>query len=244
MVRPDGTGPCKPRSGSCCIGLAGGSPAAVGTGALRSRPRVSGEIPPPERGVESPQGAVRLLRGEKACGPSMKRTLQPRERTTRKGGSAEPLMSRRRQQTASGSGATQDALGVRRRARRHSPMRNRRGPTRWPTSGRSDSYKPMVKWSQTGRESEGPIVLLTPVETRVEGRGPALVTPESEGKCEGMVARPNNPFDKAREPQSRLFMSAKRQWTRCRTRGTLGPGGVTSRRRRNGDSRTGDVHAA
>jgi len=241
MVRPDGTAP---RSGTCCIGLAGESPVAVSAGAPRSRPRAPGEIPSCEWGVESLQGAVWLLRREQVLGPSMKRTLQPRDIRTRKGGMAELLMSQRRQQTAPGTGAAQDSLGVWRRARGHSPMRNRRGPTRWSTSGRSDPYKPTVKWGQTGRESEGPIVLLTPVETRVEGRGPALVTPESEGKCEGMVARPNSPFDKAREPQSRLFMLAKRPWTRCRMRGTLGPGGVTSRRRRDGDSRTGGVHVA
>jgi hypothetical protein len=177
MVRPDGTEPRMTGSGSCCIGLAGESPAAVSAGAPRSRPRAWGEIPASERGVESPQGAVWLLRGEQVCGPSMKRTLQPRDIRTRKGGSAEPLMSRRRQQTAPGIRSGAGPLGVWRRARRHSPMRNRRGPTRWPTSGRSDPYKPTVKWDQTGRESEGPIVLMTPGESPVEGRGPALVTP-------------------------------------------------------------------
>ncbi len=174
MVRPDGSAPGTTRRGSCCIGLAGASPVAVGAGAPRSRPRASGEISASERGVESPQGAVRLLRGEQVCGPSMKRTLQPRDIRTRKGGSAELLMSQRRQQTAPGTGAVQDALGVWRRARRHSPMRNRRGPTRWPTSGRSDPYKPTVKWGQTGRESEGPIVLMTPGDNPGRGKGPCF----------------------------------------------------------------------
>ncbi len=209
MVRPDGTGSRNVGIGSCCIGLAGESPAAVSAGAPRSRPRASGEIPASERGVESPPGAVRLLRGEQVCGPSMKRTLQPRETRTRKQGLAELFTSQRRQQTAPGTGAVQDSLGVWRRARRHSPMWNRRGPTRWPTSGRSDPYKPTVKWGQTGRESEGSIVLMTPGENPVEGRGPALVTPASGGKCEGMVARPNNPVDKVRELQRRLFVLAK-----------------------------------
>jgi hypothetical protein len=176
MVRPDGAVRRKRRKGPCCIGLAGESPAAVSAGAPRSRPWAWGEIPPSERGVESPQGAVWLLGGEQACGPSMKRTLQPREMRARKGRVAEPVMSRRRQQTAPGTGAVQDTLGVGRTARRHSPMWNRRGPTRWPTSGRSDPYKPTAKWDQTGRESEGPIVPLTPGESPAEGRGPALVT--------------------------------------------------------------------
>ncbi len=173
MVRPDGTAP---RSGTFCIGLAGESPVAVSAGAPRSRPRAhAGEIPPSEWGVKSLQGDVWLLRREQVHGPSMKRTLQPREIRTRKGELAEPVMSRRRQQTASvRSGRMQDALGVWRTARGHSPMRNRRGPTRWPTSGRSDPYKPTVKWDQTGRESEGPIVLMTPGDNPGRGKGPCF----------------------------------------------------------------------
>jgi hypothetical protein len=104
----------------------------------------------------------------------VKRTLQPREIRTRKGEPAEPLMPRRRQQTASGSGTMQDALGVGRTARRDSLVRNRRGPTRWPTSGRSDRYKPTVKCDQIGRESEGSIVLLTPGEKPGRGKGPCF----------------------------------------------------------------------
>ena len=243
MVRPDGSSLAR-EADPCCIRLAGESPVAVTAGGPRSRLRASGEIPACEWSVGSPGRGVRRAIGERICGPSVKRTLQPRERRTRKGELAEPLMPRRRQQTASRSGTMQDALGVWRTARRDSLVRNRRGPTRWLTSGRSDPYKPMVKWGQTGRESEGPIVLLTPVETRVEGRGSALVTPASGGKCEGMVVRPNSPIEKAREPHRRLFMSAKRHSTRRLARGPLGPGGVTSCRRRVGDSRTGGVHAA
>jgi hypothetical protein len=176
VVRPDGTDLRRCGSGSCCIGLAGESPAAVSAGAPRSRPQAhAGEIPPPEWGVKSPQGAETLLSGEQVCGPSIKRTLQPRERRTRKVESAEPLMPRRRQRTASATGGMQDAPGVGRTARRHSPMRNRRDPTRWPLSGRSDPYKPTVKWGRAGRESEGPVVLRTLGETPAEGRGPALV---------------------------------------------------------------------
>lgn len=102
---------------------------------------------------------------------------------------AEPLMSRRRQQTAPArAGGVQDVPGVRRRARGNSPARNRRGPTRPPTSGKGASYKPKVKWKRVGRESEGLIVPWTPVtRTPVEGRGPALVALACGGKCEGMT---------------------------------------------------------
>jgi hypothetical protein len=58
----------------------------------------------------------------------------------------------------------QDIHGVRRRARHHSLMRNRRDPSWRSTSDEGDSYKPMAKGDRAGRESEGSIVLPTPVE--------------------------------------------------------------------------------
>jgi hypothetical protein len=186
MLRPEGTevvGAEVPR----CVGLAGESPVAVGAGAPRSRSRVRGEMPGLERDVESPQGAVGLLRGEQRRGPNASEPLQPREIETRKGGMAEPFMSRRRQQTAP----------ARRRGAGHS--RGREGGT-WrepgmeqerpsPTArvGRSDGYKPRVKSHRVGRESEGLVVPWRPWETRAEGRGPALVALASGGKCEGMA---------------------------------------------------------
>ena len=102
MVRPDRTdaGDC---DGSCCIELTGGSPVAVSAGAPRSRPRASRETLPSEWGVKSPRRAIWLCGGEQVRRPSIKRTLQPREINIRKAGLAEPLMSRRRQQTAPAS---------------------------------------------------------------------------------------------------------------------------------------------
>ena len=243
MVRPDGLGPAggaDPR----CIRLAGESPAAVTAGGPRSRLRATGEIPACEWSVESPARGVCRVVGAQICGPSVKRTLQPRDRRTRKGESAEPLMPRRRQQTASRSGTMQDALGVGRPARRDSLVRNRRGPTRWPTSGRSDRYKPTVKCDQTGRESEGSIVLLTPGESPVEGRDPALVTPASGGKCEGMVARPNSPLTKHENPSAGFSCRPSAPGRDGCARSPFGPGRLTSCRWRDDDSRTGGVHAA
>ena len=66
----------------------------------------------------------------------------------------------------------QDAYGVRRRARQHSLVRNRRDPSQRPTSGEGGFYKPMAKWNRVGRESEGFIVLWTPVEKAGRGKGP------------------------------------------------------------------------
>ena len=193
MVRPEGRALERFPHGSgakpSCVGLAGESPVAVSAGAPRSRSRAWGEIPASERDVESPRGAVRFPGGEQSCGPSMKQTLQPREIDTRKGGTAEPIMSRRRQQTAPGrAGGVQDVPGVGRRARSDSPARNRRDPTRRPTSGKDPTYKPSVKWKGVGRESEGLIVPTRRVTIRpTEGRGPALVRLACGGKCEGMA---------------------------------------------------------
>ena len=141
MVRPEGRAlipvPHRIDLMPSCVGLAGGSPAAVSVGAPRSRSRVGGEISSSERDVKCPPGSVRLPGGERNRGPSMKRTLQPREIRARKGGMAEPIMTRRRQQTVPGrAGAVQDIPGVWRRARGDSPARNRRDPTRGYTSYR------------------------------------------------------------------------------------------------------------
>ena len=69
----------------------------------------------------------------------------------------------------------QDARGVERKARQHSLARNRRDPSRWPTSGEGDSYKLMAKGNRAGRESEGFKVPLMPDDKSAEGRDPALV---------------------------------------------------------------------
>ena len=172
-----------------CVVLAGESPAAVSAGAPRSRARSDGEIRGAERAVESPQEIERSPGGEQRRGPSIKRTLQPREIGPRKGGVAEPIISRRRQQTASErAGGMQDTPGVWRRARVDSTTRNRRDPTRRLTSSEGRPYKPSAKGAGVGRESEGSVVPMRAVTiTPSEGRGPALVALVDGGKHEGMA---------------------------------------------------------
>jgi hypothetical protein len=123
----------------------------------------------------------------------------------------------------------QDAYGVRRRARQHSLIRNRRDPSQRPTSGEGGSYKPSAKWNRVGRESEGFIVPLTPIERSDEGRDPALVMPGSGGKREGMVARPNHPIVKVRELHHWLYIATKCH--RCVVFMLYKPGRVTFCRR-------------
>lgn len=85
--------------------------------------------------------------------------------------SAEPIISRRRQQTASEHGGMQDAPGVRKRARREGLMRNWGDPTRRPTLGEGGAYKPMAKWRRAERESEG-LIVPTKAVNAAGGRGP------------------------------------------------------------------------
>ena len=109
------------------------------------------------------------------------------------------------------TGDPQDTLGVREGARSEGLVRNRRDSPRRPTSGEGGGYEPMAKCHRAGRGSEGLVVpWMALTRTTPEGRGPALVVSVEEGKGEGMPARANNPTVKARKPQSRPFIGAKR----------------------------------
>ena len=93
-------------------------------------------------------------------------------------------------------------------------MRNRRDPTRPPASGKDCAYKAGgLKSSTAGRESEGSVVPVKAAKNR--WREAALLGSSwAEGKCEGMVDRPNNPIDKVQELQRRLYVCAKQSKTR------------------------------
>jgi len=128
-------------------------------GAPCSRLRAWGEILPPERSVESPELAVGPAGGERSCGPNESESLQPREiRAERRGGRARHVGAKATD-CAWGTGQTaQDPTGVRKAARSEGLMRNRRDPTRQPTSGKDPGYKPRAKCQGAGRESEGLVV--------------------------------------------------------------------------------------
>src|SRR5688572_28451549 len=107
---------------------------------------------------------------------------------TRKGEVAEPLMARRRQQTAPGTGAVQDTSGVRRRACDEGRARNRRDPSSSAESGRSAADKPSAKQRGAERESEGRAVpRKCETRTRAEGRSPTLTAAANRAACEGMT---------------------------------------------------------
>ena len=194
MVCPDVNDPLafrwttRPKAFARCVELAGASPVLVIAGEPGSRLPPSGEISPVKRSVESPSVAVWRPGGEQSCGPSEKRTLQPRDIGPRKGGAGRAdHFTVKATDCIRRSGGMQDAPGVWRRARSDSSTRNRRGPRWLPTSGEGGTYKRNAKWCRASRESEGFIVLPTPGESRDEGRGPALVALAHGGKGEGMA---------------------------------------------------------
>jgi hypothetical protein len=112
-----------------------------------------------------------------------------------------------------------DLRGVRGAARVQGGVRNTRGPSALPGSGRGGSYKPKVKSSAVQRESEGVVVpSIVATNNAAGGKGPWGGRVDEVGKREGMAGRtgPNHPdrrepIDKARQLQHRLWAVAKRQ---------------------------------
>src|SRR5215208_831420 len=174
MVRPDRSAQ-REAGGSCCIELAGASPAAVSAGAPRSRPRAWEEILPPEWGVESPQRVVRRVGGEQVRRPSFKRTLQPRAMNSERSGRPSrsfPGEGNRLHQCK--TGAVEDARGVGRRACGQEFGAEQERPVPVARSGEGGPYKPSAKGGRAGRESEGPVVPLTPADKAGRGKGPCF----------------------------------------------------------------------
>src|SRR6476620_2735406 len=95
------------------------------------------------------------------------------------------------------SGVSSSGLsGVREAARAHSLVRNRRGPSAWPASGKDRGYKPMVKSLGGQRESDGVVVTVIGVQHNAPGgKGPDFDHAGEVGKREGMtgVCRSNHP---------------------------------------------------
>ena len=172
-----------------------------------------------ERGIGSPYGAARSKEGSGAAGPMHRRELlQPREIDNRKGGVAEPIISRRRQQTVpERTGGAQDAPGVGGGACGEGLAGNRRDPTWRPTLGGGRPYKPKAKGACAGRESAGSVVpMRAGAITPSEGRDPSLVASANEGKREGMIRETGSNYpvgrkshEKVRKLQGRLFVFAK-----------------------------------
>nr|WP_308477857.1 group II intron reverse transcriptase/maturase [Nannocystis poenicansa] len=217
MVRPEGADEHDPEGGggaaSCCTVPAGESPVRVGAGAPGSRPQVRREIVVARAGRQEP------LRREQERGPQHQ--VKPAASTHEQWRSRAAHVTAKATSTAheSGSESAAGPPGVWGAARVQGAMRNRRGPSARPMSGRGDSYKPKAKSSAVQRESEGVVVPAMAAQNNAAGgKGPWGGRVGEEGKREGMACRtgPNNPMrrrprDKVRELRRRLWAAAKRQ---------------------------------
>ena len=207
MVRPD-----ERPSRSSPIEPAGASPARTRTGPSASRPPARREIAVAEAGRQEP------LRREQERGPQHQ--VKPAASTEEQCGSRAAHVTAKATLAVRKSGAatTASPAGVEGAARAQGSMGNRRDPSAWPTSGRSDAYKPKVKSRRVQRESEGTVVPAMAVTNNATGgKGPWGEGAVDGGKREGMAGKtgPNfprgrKPADKVRELQRRLWTSAKR----------------------------------
>ena len=171
MVRPDRIA-LNIRSDSCCIGLAGASPAAVGAGAPRSRHRARRETSASEWCVKSLLAVARLAgkganpRAQHQVNLTASRQKPPKGR----GGRAAHVTAkaidciRHRRKDAG-------RLRGREEGTWRQPNAEQERPVPAATSGEGDLYKPTVKGDRAGRESEGFIVPWTPVEKAGRGKG-------------------------------------------------------------------------
>lgn len=156
-------------------------------GAPSSRLHSEGETPKDERSVESPVLAVGLDRGEQSFGPNESEPLQPREISAERRRGRAGHFAVKARDWACGTGGVQDPSGVGEAARSDSLVRNRRGPTRRPMSGKDPGYKPSAKCPGVGRESEGLVVPMKLGKAEWREGALLLVAFARGGKCEGMV---------------------------------------------------------
>lgn len=147
--------------------------------------------------------------------------VKPAASTEKQRGSRAGHVAAKAKPAAQESGAERAAgpSGVGGAARVEGDVRNRRGPSARPGSGRDGSYKPKAKSSVVQRESEGVVVPGNVVKKNATGgKGPCGGRAGDGGKREGMTgeSRSNHPggplsADKVRGLQRRLWRAAKRQ---------------------------------
>jgi hypothetical protein len=144
-----------------CVRPAGESPVRVGAGAPGSRPRLEGEIPMVERGVES------LFGGSKCAGwdfSLVRFTIGEPSRSCHGEGHARQSWFR------IGCGGSPRGTGTCTRAGSGRGTRETRLPS---LVSKDRSYKPMVKSGGGQRESDGVVVVVIGVELKAPGaKGP------------------------------------------------------------------------
>ncbi len=175
MVRPDRIATILLCSSSRCTGLAGESPVTVSAGAPRSRHRAKREISASEWCVKSLQ-LVERLAGRKASLRAQHEVnlAAPRHRPPKgRDGRAAHATAKATDcicQIRKGAGhlrGTEEGTWIQ-------PNAEQERPVPAAASGEGDLYKPMVKGDRVGRESEGFIVLLKPIDKIGRGKGPCV----------------------------------------------------------------------
>jgi hypothetical protein len=182
------------RRSARCASPAGASPAPASVGAPGSRPQAAGEIPLARAGRRKLARRREPRSEEQARGPQheVKPAASTEEQSGGRAGhfTAKATPSARAPKRVDGSG------GVGGAARVQGEVRNTRGPSSQPVSGRGGSYKPKAKSSVAERESEGAVVVTMLAQNNASGaKGPCGDDVVRAGKREGMAATsgPNDP---------------------------------------------------
>jgi hypothetical protein len=211
-------------TGSCCIAPADESSARVIAGEPGSRSPPEAERPTGEARCRKPL-AAEAAHGKQPRGPqhevkpAASSYLQSERRAEHVAAKATSLCRE--------SGWRGGLGGVWGAAREEGAMGNTRGPSATRVRPRSCPDKPTVKQGVVQRESEGAVVVMSPVKNNSGGaKGPCFSHAVRVGKCEGMpeTARANNPFDpkveaKARRPSQPPLRVGAESWTQAPPRG-------------------------
>ena len=215
MVRHEGT------PVPSCTCPAGESPVPVDAGGPGSRVAVRGEICVAEADRRKPLRRKRTRGPQHQVKPAASTDLQRESRATHVIAKAMFDTQISRAESVASLAGVWGAARVERQAR------NVGGPSAWPQSRQSGSYKSTTKSSAAQRESEGMVVPKKDVTKNASGgKRPCFGQVEGEGKREGMtgrMSRSNHPSRmtavKALHLQERLWATAKRisrEWaSRC-----------------------------
>ena len=209
---------------ACCACPTGESPVPVGVGAPGSRPQAAEGDLGARAGCQKPVRRRESRSGEQARGPqhqvkpAASTDLQPAGRAAHV--TAKATLPQRDPKRCG------DCGGVWGAARAQGHVRNVRGLSVWPLSGRAGSYKPKAKLSGAQRESEGIVVPMGEAQAgpakavrhnAAGGKGPCGGHAEIAGKREGLAGKTgpkhpvgDEPIAKARQLPRQLWAAAKR----------------------------------
>ncbi len=218
-------------TGSSCIVPTGENPVRVIAGEPGSRPPPAVERPSGEAWCQKPQAAQAVHR-EQLRGPQHQ--VKPAASSDLQSGSRAEHVTAKAMGSDRESGWSEPTGGVWGAAREEGAMRNTRGPSATRVEPRSCPDKPMAKQGVAQRESEGAVVVMSPVKNNAGGaKGPCFSHAARMGKREGMpeTARANHPFDpkvevKARQPSQRPLQAGAKSSTQAP------PGGLSASRMR------------